>query len=151
MKTLNKYIFTALMVTGLSACSFLEEDPQSFVSGKNYFKNAQQCESVVNSTYTQLRAVFNETFWLMTEGTSDIIYNPSSSNINAIMDISPARCGVSESIWNNSYKMVMYANAAVEGIKTAPVDSLVRARLISEAKVMRAFVDSNAKFPHENN
>ena len=139
MKTLNKYIFTALMVTGLSACSFLGEDPQSFVSGKNYFKNAQQCESVVNSTYTQLRAVFNETFWLMTEGTSDIIYNPSSSNINAIMDISPARCGMSESIWNNSYKMIMYANAAVEGIRTAPIDSIAKARLISEAKVMRAF------------
>ena len=98
MKTLYKYIFTTFIVTALSACSFLEEDPQSFVSGKNYFNNAKQCESVVNSTYTQLRAVFNETFWLMTEATSDLIYNPSSSNINAIMDISPARCGDRKSV-----------------------------------------------------
>jgi hypothetical protein len=35
--------------------------------------------------------------------------------------------------------MIMYANAAVEGIRTAPIDSVAKARLISEAKVMRAF------------
>ena len=139
MKTVNRYLFTGFAAVVLSACSFLEEDPQSFVSSKDYYKTATQCETAVNSTYSQLRGVFNETLWLMLEGTSDIIYQPSVSNVNAIMEISPARCDVSDRLWTPAYKMIMYANSAIEGTRAAPVDSLVKERLIAEAKVMRAF------------
>lgn len=139
MQTIYKCFFSGLVAVMMSACSFLEEDPQSFVSGDDYYKTLTQCEVAVNATYSQLRGVFNETLWLMLEGTSDIIYQPSVSNVNAIMEISPARCDASGNLWNPGYKMIMYANAAIEAMKISPVDSVGKASLIAEAKVMRAF------------
>ena len=139
MQTIYKVFFAVIVTVMMSACSFLEEDPQSFVSRDQYYKTLQQCQTAVNSTYTQLRGVYNETLWLMLEGTSDIIYQSSVSNVNAIMEISPARCDASVNIWNSSYKMIMYANEAIEAMKRSKVDSLGKAKLIAEAKVMRAF------------
>lgn len=139
MKTVYRHIFTGLIISVLTACSFLDENPQSFVSGAEYYKTAAQCRSVVNSTYSQLRMVFNHTFWIIQEGTSDIIYHPSDANANAIMNLSPVRSSISENIWERSYKMIMFSNSAIEGIKTSPIDTLTRNQLIGEAKIMRAF------------
>jgi hypothetical protein len=139
MKMFRKYMFAGLVMSAFTACSFLDEDPQSFVGGEDYFQTETQCRSVVNSTYSQLRSVFSDTYWVILEGTSDIIYHPSVSNVNAIMELSPARCDISNKIWTPAYKMIMYANSAVEGIKSAPIDSLAKESLLAEAKIMRAF------------
>lgn len=122
-----------------AACSFLEERPDSFVSRENYFKTQVQCQSVVNSTYSQLKAVFNSANWIFTEGTTDLIYVPSTSDVNAIMDISPAHCNYATTLWNSAYKCVMYANEAIQGISTSPIPAEEKLPLIAEAAVMRAF------------
>lgn len=136
---MKKIIILSLATLALSACSFLKEKPESFVSNENYFKTQAQCRSTVNGTYVALRQVFNAAYWTMTDATTDIIYMPSSSDVNAIMDISPARCNVSTNVWNPAYQMIMYANAAVEGITSSPIKDEEKAPLIAEAKVMRAF------------
>ena len=138
MKTFDKY-FVAFLLIVFSSCSFLEEDPQSFVQGKEYFNNETQCRSVVNSTYTQLRQVFNKSLWMMLEGTSDVIFQKSTADVNAIMEISPANCNVADDVWTRAYKMIMYANSAVEGILSSPIEETDRNALVAEAKVMRAF------------
>ena len=135
-----KKIFCSIAVfTALCSCSFLEEKPESFVSRDNYYQTAAQCESVVNSTYSTLRTVFTTALWTITEGTTDIIYEPSSSDINAILSIAPANSVISTTVWNNAYKMIMYANAAIQGISTSPIADSDKASLIAEAEVMRAF------------
>ncbi|MGN0191712.1 MAG: RagB/SusD family nutrient uptake outer membrane protein [Candidatus Cryptobacteroides sp.] len=137
MKT--KIILAALSVLAVSSCSFLEENPESFVSSSNYYKTEAQCQSAVNSIYTQLRPLFNAAYWTVVEATTDIIYMPSDSDVNAVMDISPASCTVAATFWTAAYKMVMYANAAIAGIGSSPLDEEVRNPLIAEAKIMRAF------------
>lgn len=132
-------MFTASAALAAASCSFLEETPDSFVSRENYFQTEVQCRSVVNSTYSQLRVVFSGINWVFTEGTTDIIYVPSSSDVTAIMDISPAHCNYSTTLWNSAYKSIMYANEAIQGISTSPISDEEKAPLLAEAKVMRAF------------
>ena len=139
MKNIFGILFTASAAIALVSCSFLEERPDSFVSRDGYFKNEVQCRQAVNSAYAQLRTVFNGANWIFTEGTTDIIYVPSSSDVNAIMDISPAHCNYATTLWNSAYKSIMYANEAIQGISTSPLTDEQKASLIAEAKVMRAF------------
>lgn len=139
MKHIFRYILAASATLAFAACSFLDEKPDSFVSRENYFQSEIQCVSVVNSIYSQIRTVFSGQNWIFTEGTSDIIYVPSSSDVNAIMDISPAHCNYATTLWNSAYKSIMYANEAIQGISTSPISDQQKAPLIAEAKVMRAF------------
>ena len=123
----------------LSACDFLEEDPNSFVGKGDFFKTEEQCRSAINSTYTGLRTVFSSTLFTHLEGTTDLIQVPSVSDVNAILDITPSGCNISKTVWSQGYKCVMYSNYAIAGIETSQIDSLARKKLLSEAKTMRAF------------
>lgn len=136
---MKKLIFTLCLAVTAVSCSFLKEDPESFVNRHSYFKTVSQCESVVNSTYSTLRTVFTTAMWTITEGTTDIIYEPSSSDINAILSIGPANSVISKTVWDNAYKMIMYANSAVTGIAASSIDETDKAALIAEAEIMRAF------------
>ncbi len=138
MKKFFKYIIPLCMA--LSSCDFLGEDPDSFASRGDFFKTEEQCISAVNSTYSGLKSVYTYTLFTHLEGTTDIISAPSAiSDDNAVMNISPANCNISKTIWSNAYKGVRYANYAVAGIEESPIAEDAKMRLLSEAKTMRAF------------
>ena len=138
MKKIFKYIFPMCMA--LSSCDFLSEDPGSFASRGDFFKTEEQCISAVNSTYNGLKNIYSYTFFTHMEGTTDIICAPSAiSDDNAIMNISPANCNISKTIWSNAYRGVRYSNFAIAGIEESPIGDDAKSRLLSEAKTMRAF------------
>ena len=138
MKKILKYIIP--MCLALSSCDFLGENPDSFASEGDFFKTEEQCISAVNSTYNGLKSVYTYTLFTHLEGTTDIICAPSAiSDDNAVMNISPANCNVSKTVWSNAYKGVRYANYAVAGIEGSPIAEDAKMRLLSEAKTMRAF------------
>lgn len=133
-------IYMIPMCMALSSCDFLSEDPSSFVSQGDFFKTEEQCLSAVNSTYNGLKSVFTYTLFTHLEGTTDIICAPSAiSDDNAVMNISPANCNISKTVWSNAYKGVRYSNYAVAGIETSPISEDAKMRLLAEAKTMRAF------------
>ena len=138
MKKILKYIIPICMA--LTSCEFLGEDPNSFVSRGDFFKTEEQCISAVNSVYNGLKGVYTYTLFTHLEGTTDIISAPSAiSDDNAVMNITPANCNISKTIWSNAYKGVRYANYAVAGIEESPISEEAKKRLLSEAKTMRAF------------
>jgi len=139
MKQIFNIVFVACLALSSVACDFLKESPDSFVSRENFFKTETQCVSAVNSTYSQLKTVFSGTNWILNEGTTDLIYVPSSSDVNAIYDISPAHCNYATTMWNSAYKSIMYANEAIQGISASSLSDDIKNPLIAEAKVMRAF------------
>lgn len=128
------------MCMALSSCNFLDENPTSFVSDGDFFKTEEQCISAVNSTYNGLKSVYTYTLFTHLEGTTDIICAPSAiSDDNAIMNISPANCNISKTVWSNAYKGVRYSNYAISGIEKSEIAEDAKSRLLSEAKTMRAF------------
>lgn len=132
---------TILLALSLGSCSkFLQETPTSFVNRSNYYKNEAQCRTAVNSCYVGLRTVYSTTLFTHLEGTTDICYVPSTSDVNAILDINPSQCNISKTVWSTAYKAVMYCNAAIAGVENAiTVDAGVRKDLLAEARTMRAF------------
>lgn len=137
---MKKTLFLFLtMALGLSCSKFLEETPTSFVNRANYYKTEAQCRTAVNSCYEGLRPVYNSMLWTHLEGTTDIAYVPSMSDVNAILDINPSQCNISKTVWSNAYKAIMYCNAAIAGVEASTtVDGNVKAALAAEARVMRA-------------
>ena len=137
---MKKSLILSLAALVLAACNFLDEDPTSFVDRSNYYKTEAQCISAVNSCYEGLRTVYVTAFFTHVEGTTDLVYVPSVSDVNAIMDINPSQCSVSKRIWSTGYKAVMYCNAAIAGIEASTtIPDETRLALVAEAKTMRAF------------
>lgn len=138
MKKTVLYLLT--LALSLGCTKFLEEKPSSFVDRGSYFKTEAQCRTAVNSCYEGLRNVYTTGLFTHLEGTTDLCYVPSTSDVNAILDINPSQCSISETVWSNSYKSIMYCNAAIEGVgNSTSIEEGVRNDLVAEAKTMRAF------------
>ena len=134
-------LFATSLALSLGSCSkFLEEVPSSFVDREHYYKSEAQCRSAVNSCYVGLRTIYSTTLFTHLEGTTDICYVPSISDVNAILDINPSQCNISKTVWSTSYKAIMYCNAAIAGVEnTTSIDEGIQKDLLAEAKTMRAF------------
>ncbi|MCR5560758.1 MAG: RagB/SusD family nutrient uptake outer membrane protein [Bacteroidales bacterium] len=137
-KSLFAVIILALSFAGCS--KFLTETPSSFVDRGSYYKSEAQCRTAVNSCYVGLRTVYSTTLFTHLEGTTDICYVPSISDVNAILDINPSQCNISKTVWSTAYKAIMYCNAAIAGVENSTsIEEGVRNDLLAEAKTMRAF------------
>lgn len=135
----QSYLF-CILALGLSACDFLEESPECFVDRMNYYKTEAQCRTAVNSCYEGLKSVYITNLFTHVEGTTDLIVVPSVSDVNAILDINPSQCGISKIVWDNSYKAVMYCNAAIAGVgASSTVEEEKKRGFVAEAETMRAF------------
>ncbi len=133
-------ILLATLALSLGCNKFLEEHPTSFVERGDFYKSDAQCRSAVNSCYEGLRTVYSTTLFTHLEGTTDLVYVPSVSDVNAILDINPSQCNISKTLWSASYKAVMYCNAAIAGIEgSETISEESRRDFLAEAKTMRAF------------
>ena len=135
------FLFAAILALSLGGCSkFLQEKPSSFVDRGTYYKSEAQCRAAVNSCYVGLRSIYVSALFTHLEGTTDLCYVPSVSDVNAILDINPSQCNISKTCWSTAYKAVMYCNAAIDGIqKSTSIDEGVQKDLLAEAKTMRAY------------
>lgn len=136
---MKKTMIITMLAYVAASCNVLDENPSSFVDRNNYFKTEAQCRTAVNSCYEGLKSIYSSTLFTHTDGTTDLVIVPSTSDVNAILDINPSQCNISKTQWSVSYKAIMYCNAAIAGIeKSTTVDENVRRDLLAEAKTMRA-------------
>lgn len=120
----------------LSACS-LEEDRESFVDRDHSYQNTFQAEAVVKSCYGELAQLFNSSSAMMMEIASDLWYQ-STSVVDAMSQISPARPGQGSRIWQRCYSGIMRANEAIECILASDIEESAKMSLQAEARVLRA-------------
>lgn len=122
----------------IGACkNALLEDPDSFVTPGQFFNNENQCIAALNGCYIPLNSVFNSGLMLTNEATTDLAYL-NSSYIDTKFEISPANPGMGQSLWTQSYKGVMYCNAAIEGIQNSPINEERKKALVAEGITLRA-------------
>lgn len=141
MKFISKIkLAVFLCISGLtfSACKKqLIEEPQSFVSPEQFFKNENQCIAAINGVYIPLTSIFNADLMNTNEGSTDLAFL-NSSDLDAKFEISPANPGMGQGIWQQSYKGVMYANSAIAGITRATIPEDRKPPLLAEAITLRA-------------
>lgn len=137
MKNIVIYIFAFLIVT-IAGCS-LDEEPTSFVNTDTYYKTKEQIVSGLNSTYIPLKAIYNYTYLIVTEGVTDLM-NIHSGTLDAQLDISPSNPRFGRTMWQQGYKGVMYCNSIIAAIKRSPLkDEDTKNQLLAEGMVMRAY------------
>jgi len=134
MKTYFKILFVSFLA--LASCS-LKEELTSNASPDSLFKNEQQCKAALNSSYFQIKTIYNYPFFYAVECCNDLMFC-ATSNKEARMQISPADPGVGATVWNSSYYAIKNANCSINRIAGAPLEDDVKKSLLAEGKIVRA-------------
>lgn len=157
MKTKNqfKYIIavTALL---LASCTSLDEEPKSLQVSSQFYKNESDAQAAVYAVYSALirgndaQSMYNRGIQLATETTTDdFIAGPRAYNANVqalsrlAHDASNDRM---QSIWQDHYQLINYANIAIDRIAEIPdanISPKKREQLVNEAKFLRALAYFN--------
>ena len=152
MKIINRtYVFAfgfALLMLGSSCSDFLEEENKSNYTQDNYFQTAEQAESSINQLYQQLRFItdgtgtYGESPFMMLEFPTGLLntevaqaeYNRNLRTLDA-----NAENNYFNVWWENSFGAIANANLAIANIPDVDMNEADKARLIGQAKFMRAF------------
>ena len=135
---MKKYISIVFAILFTQACS-LKEDTSSLSSPHNFFRSKAECQAVVNGCYIPVKSIYTQTFYTVTECQSDIAYI-NYGTLDCRLDVSPVQPRYGSTVWTNGYLGVQRCNFAVQGIENTPyLEEKDRARLLCEAKVLRAF------------
>jgi len=145
MKT--KIYIASLMFMGLSACNeLLDVEPETFVSGSDYYKTEGQIKTAVNGAYAVLQTLNTSgNFWIFTEVRADNTtyqYNPNNrccitrEQIDEFLNLDTDR--FTENVWSVLYNGVQQTNVILNRIEGASIsDDTKKNQFIGEAKFLR--------------
>ena len=132
-----KYTLLSLAALVFSACN-LQEEPDSFVDHETFYENVMQCRAAVNSCYNSMKPIFTANYMMAVEGCTDLWYC-TSSTVDAILDVSPAKPQMGKNVWQYGYQGVMRCNECIDCILNSKVEDEKKMPLVAEAVVLRAF------------
>ena len=146
----NIYILSSLFIALLfTSCSdFLNEEVRGQENLDTYFQTEAEAESFVTGCYNAL--TFNgwwqiNTVWLLSEMTSDDGWMGNTTQQSdytslAFFQSNGQSNGLISNFWQYRYKGILRTNIAISKMAEAPIaDEEKKARLIAEAKFLRAF------------
>ena len=146
----NIYILASLFIALLfTSCSdFLNEEVRGQENLDTYFQTEAEAESFVTGCYNAL--TFNgwwqiNTVWLLSEMTSDDGWMGNTTQQSdytslAFFQSNGQSNGLISNFWQYRYKGILRTNIAISKMAEAPIaDEEKKARLIAEAKFLRAF------------
>ena len=143
-----KNIFTmALVTTCRSACTgFLDIEPETTLTGKNFDKSPDDIRSALYSTYSSLRdnGLYSASIYLFGDVRSDVAF-PNQTNYYANtfrheiekFTISANNSG-NQNYWAHHYKGIIRANTVIEKGKELFGNYEAVQKYIAEAEVLRA-------------
>ena len=150
-----RIVFLAGYMITISSCEkFLEENPRSFVSVANYYKTESDAIEAVNSIYGYLNStssgslsgVYKNSLWCTMGVCSEEMANGQFGAVawDQLSSFSHnAQNGTILEIWQLHYKTITIANIAIERIPPIVMNEALKARLLGEARFMRALIYFN--------
>lgn len=158
---MKKYTIISCFLTAiiLSSCSgFLDENPLSNVTDKNYYQTEEDAEGAVNAIYeatgigsaaawqgtgngnTTYGGVFYNNFWLIQDIFSDNATHDHFRYANLDnFSVSETDDQIKD-LWYNFYRAINTANVAIERIPNIDMDESKRNHLIAESRFWRALL-----------
>ena len=144
----------ALTCVALLACSdsFLTETPIDFVGPSIFYSNAGDAIAATNAAYASFVSLpsplsndgyYGRNFFMIVEFPTEVVTNRLSAgnerslydNYSAIMN--PAHPYL-QTVWQSAYAGVNRANSVIDRVPAVPMDTVLRKRLVGEAKFLRA-------------
>lgn len=147
MKNLKNIFTMALVTTCMSACTgFLDIEPETTLTGKNFYKSPDDIRSALYSTYSSLRdnGLYSASIYLFGDVRSDVAF-PNQTNYYANtfrheiekFTISANNSG-NQNYWAHHYKGIIRANTVIEKGKELFGNDEAVQKCIAEAEVLRA-------------
>ena len=147
MKNLKNIFTMALVATCMSACTgFLDIEPETTLTGKNFYKSPDDIRSALYSTYSSLRdnGLYSASIYLFGDVRSDVAF-PNQTNYYANtfrheiekFTISANNSG-NQNYWAHHYKGIIRANTVIEKGKELFGNDEAVQKYIAEAEVLRA-------------
>ena len=147
MKNLKNIFTMALVTTCMSACTgFLDIEPETTLTGKNFYKSPDDIRSALYSTYSSLRdnGLYSASIYLFGDVRSDVAF-PNQPNYYANtfrheiekFTISANNSG-NQNYWAHHYKGIIRANTVIEKGKELFGNDEAVQKYIAEAEVLRA-------------
>jgi len=144
----------ALSCLALSACSdkFLTESPIDFVGPTNFYGNAGDALAATNAAYASFVTLpsplsndgyYGRNFFMIVEYPTEVVTNRlSAGNERSLYDnynptMTPAHPYL-QSVWQSAYAGINRANSVIDRVPDVPMDTVLRRRLVAEAKFLRA-------------
>ena len=152
MKNLKNIFTMALVTTCMSACTgFLDIEPETTLTGKNFYKSPDDIRSALYSTYSSLRdnGLYSASIYLFGDVRSDVAF-PNQTNYYANtfrheiekFTISANNSG-NQNYWAHHYKGIIRANTVIEKGKELFGNDEAVQKYIAEAEVLRALLYFN--------
>jgi len=144
------YLFVVSWV--LASCAKLEENPDSILTTRQFYKTQEDAIAAVNSVYQAALnpgglKMYNRLFLQVIEyPTDDVIAGQRVTQI-AARELSALTQSTSnlriEQLWQQHYTAIDRANIAIDNIPSIDMDATLRTRLINEAKFLRGLLYFN--------
>ena len=142
-KLLN--IPTIMFLAGglLQACSgFLDENPEGQLAVSNSYLTEADAKAGVAAVYEGLQQMYERRMFLLTELPTDNMKNGTGMGNSQLQDLEyerhTAQNFMVRDVWLRSFNTIAKANVAIENVPKVSMDEDLKARLMGEAKFLRA-------------
>lgn len=145
MKKITRYIFISALLVASACSDFLDEELQGTYTTESFYKTEQHAQLALTGVYSVASFVStNNSLWVFGDVASDDAIkggNPGDqSEIEFIDQFTYSRnSGVLEKIWGHYYEGITRANYLLYYGKDIEMDEELRARILGEAKFLRAY------------
>lgn len=136
------------------SCNKLDENPDSIITVSQFYKTQSDAISAVSAVYSTLNTdaagdfpMYGRNLNLLTgNGSDDQIFSPSNTNTDVRALGTATYVPTNDRIkknWQQHYFGISRANVAIDNIPNIDFDTTLRARLVREAKFVRALLYFN--------
>ncbi len=151
----SKKFLILIAIAGLViSCNKLVEDPDSIIVASQFYKTQSDAITAVNAVYSTLNTdaagdfpIYGRNLNLLTgNGSDDQIYSPSNTNPDVRALGTTTYVSANDRVkknWQQHYFGISRANDAIDNIPAINMDTSLRARLVREAKFIRALLYFN--------
>lgn len=143
MKNIN-YILKVFITLSLSSCmdEFLKESPEDRFVINNFYSSQSDAEAAVAAVYEKLYNLYERNMFILNELPADTeknglgMPNQYLQNLEFLRHTSENQ--FTREMWLQCYSGIARANTAIINIPSIEMDDQIKARLIGEAKFLRA-------------
>ena len=127
-------------IVGTSCNKFLDPNPTDVLTPDNFYKSSSDAVSAVNAAYAQMPYTYLYYFYIGDISGDDLMADPSfGSDGHQLADYTfDKTLWTLDNQWSNAYITINRANIVIQLVPGIQMDPTLRARVIGEAKFIRA-------------
>ncbi|HTN19163.1 MAG TPA: RagB/SusD family nutrient uptake outer membrane protein [Pelobium sp.] len=144
----HNYLLLLLAIFTFTSCEkFLTENPNSFLTPTNFYKNEKDAVAALNGVFStmQPQGYYQRTVYVVSENGADLMYaGAGSADRNTITQHTFTAVNGEISNWyNNNYKMIRNANDVIFYVPAITMDEAKKNNIIGNARFLRALAYFN--------